>query len=427
MGVGKVACLDMLAVNRSGYYSWEKSTQKEGGRKYEIERENRLIQEAFFKVIEKIGYVPGARTFRVFLRRDHSIDVSVERCRYNMKAVKLTPHYGKPPKHAGKKEKGMHGHICAAEENLLQRDFFKGPRKVVLTDITYLYIEEFHKVIYLCVFYDVFTKEVLGWALQGHMTVGLVREAYDMMMELHGSELRGSKVYIHSDQGCQYTSTTYRQLLKDEGFIQSMSDRGNSQDNAPMESFFGRMKSRIMNLVATCPDFKVAHDLIKGYLDEYNNVLYQHDLAGLTPAEFYKFTQTGIYPLDSYFGVDASRLDDPEQLMMDIRLRGLEHNAKERKAYAGRKKLSERLLTETPEDVVLKDRKILEKRIACQKRIIEKAQGIKDGLEHILELTNRALEFIRGATEEVINELKNPDNWKKYPQLAYVYEMNGMQ
>lgn len=46
------------------------------------------------------------------------------------------------------------------------------------------------------------------------------------------------KVYIHSDQGSQYLSTSFQELLNDDDFIQSMSARGNSYDNAPIESFF---------------------------------------------------------------------------------------------------------------------------------------------------------------------------------------------
>ena len=69
------------------------------------------------------------------------------------------------------------------------------------------------------------------------MSTELVKEAYSMMMVGHVDELRGTKVVIHSDQGSQYTATTFKQLLEDDGFVQSMSERGNSQDNAPLESF----------------------------------------------------------------------------------------------------------------------------------------------------------------------------------------------
>ena len=123
-------------------------------------------------------------------------------------------------------------------KTLYVRIFYRGARNVILTDITYLYTNEYQKVIYLCMFYDCFTKEALGWSVRKDMTTAIAQEAYDRMMESHGDELRGTKVLIHSDQGSQYTSTTFKQLLSDEGFLQSMSERGNSQNNAPIESFW---------------------------------------------------------------------------------------------------------------------------------------------------------------------------------------------
>ena len=80
----------------------------------------------------------------------------------------------------------------------------------------------------------------------------------------------------------------------------------NSQDNAPMESFFGRLKTATLDMVAMCVDFSSARQLVEGYLNAYNSEHYQYDLAGLTPEEFYQYATTGVYPLDNYFGVPAS-------------------------------------------------------------------------------------------------------------------------
>lgn len=95
--------------------------------------------------------------------------------------------------------------------------------------------------------------------------------------------------------------------MTDDGFIRSVSRRGNSQDNAPMESFFGRMKSHIMDILALCPDIETAIRLVEGYMDAYNNENYQYTLAGLTPAEFYFYSVTGVYPCDEYYGATKRR------------------------------------------------------------------------------------------------------------------------
>ena len=130
------------------------------------------------------------------------------------------------------------------------------------------------------------------------------------MMEKHGKEIKTDKVksYIHSDQGAQYLSADFKTLLSDDEFIQSNSFRGNSQDNAPCESFFSRMKNETLDIISRCKNFDTVKELIDGYMESYNNVRYQLPLAGLTPHEFYLYVTTGIYPLDNYFGVKADKL-----------------------------------------------------------------------------------------------------------------------
>ena len=123
----------------------------------------------------------------------------------------------------------------------------------------------------MCAFIDAYTREALGWAMSRKMDVKLISSAYAMMKEGHGSELDKAGVLIHSDQGSQYTSTTFQQILSDDGFIQSVSRRGNSQDNALMESFFGRLKTHIFSLIALCEEQKTAEELVNNYLKSHND------------------------------------------------------------------------------------------------------------------------------------------------------------
>lgn len=418
-------CLRIFKVHRTTYYNWKNSTQKEGGRKFELARQDLEIKVKFIVIIEALGYVPGARIFHTWLFRDHDMNVSIDRCRRIMIEMNLNPKNGRPPSRKAKKKAGSHCHPCAALENMVCQDFYRGPRKVILTDITYLYTNEFHRVIYLCVFYDCFTKEALGWSVRTDMKLELVQEAYDMMMENHGDELRGVKALIHSDQGSQYTSTTFKQMLSDEGFVQSMSERGNSQDNAPMESFFGRMKERIMNLIALCPDYNTANRLINGYLEQYNSRHYQYSLAGLTPNEFYLYAKTGVYPLDEYYGVKSSELDEQRKLI-DARIASArKRNEEEREKYRQKREREQRILSGTPEEVVLQDQKLLEKKIEAQKNIKERAEENISALNKIMEKTRTAMSFIKNAAAGVIEDLKNPLHWKNYPELSYVFDMNG--
>ena len=258
------------------------------------------------------------------------------------------------------------------------------------------------------------------------MTTALVQEAYEMMMERHGDELRGAKPVIHSDQGSQYTSTTFKQLLHDDGFVQSMSERGNSQDNAPMESFFGRMKNRILNLIALCQDYDTAKRMIQGYLYSYNNEHFQFSLAGLTPAEFYLYTQTGIYPLDEYYGVKSSELGEQKRLI-DARIAAArKRNAAEREAYRKKREQEQRELRTPPAVMILRDRGIVERRLRRQERIKTRAEMRITELKAILEKLKSAEEFIRKASQEVLSDLKDPKHWRKYHELDYIFDMNGM-
>ena len=112
----------------------------------------------------------------------------------------------------------------------------------------------------------------------------------------YGAELDDT-VIIHSDQGCLYTSKAFIAKLKEEGFVQSMSRKGNCWDNAPQESFFGHMKDEIKELIANCDTFEQVRRIVDDWMDYYNNDRYQWDLEKLSPREYYKYRLTGVYPI----------------------------------------------------------------------------------------------------------------------------------
>lgn len=251
------------------------------------------------------------------------------------------------------------------------------------------------------------------------MTTQLVKNAYNNMMDKHQKELKAqSKVYIHSDQGSQYLSTEFQEILKDEGFIQSMSDRGNSQDNAPIESFFGRMKCEILDIIARCVCLDDVIHLIDGYISVFNTKRYQYALAGLTPAEYYQYCVTGIYPLDNYYGVKANELMTIEQLV-EAKLERLE----EQKAKARQKKEE---LSLNPPFIMARDQKKLRTEIRKWERVKEMADNQIKKLEELLEKTKVAVRFYTSATPKVKEELSNPQNWKNYIEMNYVNEISAI-
>ena len=180
-------------------------------------------------------------------------------------------------------------------DNILNREFKEhGPRKVLLTDITYIpYCGIF---CYLSVIIDGCTKQVLAYVLSESLELDFVLLTVNNLIEDHGISL-DSETLIHSDQGCHYTSKKFRQIIKDSGIRQSMSRRGNCWDNAPQESFFGHMKDEIGGIVKTARSFSEVQNIIDDWMDYYNKDRYQWQLAKLSPNEYYEYLITGDYPL----------------------------------------------------------------------------------------------------------------------------------
>ncbi len=123
----------------------------------------------------------------------------------------------------------------------------------------------------------------------------------------HGAELDNLTI-VHSDQGCHYTSSAFIQKLRDASFVQSMSRKGNCWDNAPQESFFGHMKDEIAWLLAEYETFRQVEAQLEDWMDYYNNDRYQWGLLKLSPAQFYRYKVTGIYPLPKYEGRQTTNL-----------------------------------------------------------------------------------------------------------------------
>lgn len=415
-------CLKMFGVSRTGYYSWLDRKRDRDGKRKAKEEDLNLLMEKFREIIKKLGFVPGKRTFRTHLWRDHQICLSLKKCRSIMAVMHLTAN---KPKKDAYKHQATHDHVCASPENKVLREFYVGPRKVILTDITYLYYGASRKPIYLCAFKDACTKEILGRSTGLTMDTAFVKRAYDNMMEKHGDELKNPDVYVHHDQGSQYLSTDFKSLLSDDGFIQSVSARGNSLDNAPMESFFGRMKCELLNIMALCPNASAAKDLIEGYIDSYNDKRYQYSLAGLTPSEYYLYLKTGIYPLDNYFGVSSSDLLPIENLIK-ARLEAAKELAAKRRAKYLRNRIDTLVLKTSPEKTVIRDIELLLRELSKWKKTDELAKKQIPFLEEVIKKARKAISFLKKASNDILNELKIPQNWQKYPELAYVYEMDGL-
>ena len=126
--------------------------------------------------------------------------------------------------------------------NLLNRGFeAERPDEKWLADITYIATGE--GWLYLAVILDVYTRRVVGWAMSDRMTSDLTIAALEMALVQRRPD---PGLIHHSDQGSQYTDRKYQTLLRDHGLRASMNAAGSWYDNAPMESFFGTLKSELI-------------------------------------------------------------------------------------------------------------------------------------------------------------------------------------
>jgi len=122
--------------------------------------------------------------------------------------------------------------------NHLARDFAAvTPNTKWVTDITYIPTAE--GWLYLAVVLDLFSRQVIGWAMQPQQDCGLVLQAVQMALE---QRTTSEAIVLHSDRGTQYTAHEFQRFLHTHGMVSSMSGVGNCYDNAVAESFFGLLK-----------------------------------------------------------------------------------------------------------------------------------------------------------------------------------------
>lgn len=221
----------MLDVTRSAYYAWDKRPQS-----------NKVIRKAALTERVKQEFfnhhrIPGAsKIAKQLSTSDHPV---------NHKAVAVIMRENDLKSKVVKKYKATTNskHNLPVAENLLNREFTaKHPNQKWVSDITYIKTDE--GWLYLAGILDLHGKEIAGWSMGERMTKELVINCLKQAKGRRGS-LQG--LLLHSDRGSQYCSKEYQKMLTDYGCICSMSRKGNCWDNAPMESFWGKLKQEWLN------------------------------------------------------------------------------------------------------------------------------------------------------------------------------------
>lgn len=260
----------LLKVSHSGYYNWRgRVPSKRALRDQELMA---LLKDIFTEHDGRYGVM------RIW-KEMNARKVSCGRDRVGRLMRKLGLRAKARRRRNPRTTDSEHAHPVA--KNLLKREFaVDGPDLVWLADITYLATAE--GWMYLSVVMDLCTRRIVGWSVRDSLHRQGALDALEIA--LANRTLQPGAIH-HSDRGVQYASTDYRQRLEEAGLACSMSRKGNCWDNAPMESFFGRMKEEIgVELFETKA---AARQAAFKYIEAYYNRTRRHSgLDYLSPDEF---------------------------------------------------------------------------------------------------------------------------------------------
>ena len=259
-----------LRIHPSGFYAWLKNPLSKRAR--EDVRQTELIQKAW----KESGKVYGYRKLH-----DDLLDQG-ETCCPN-RVARLATLAGIRAQIGYKRRPGNYGgKPSLVVDNTLDRQFdVDAPDTVWVTDITY--IRTLEGFAYLAVVIDLYSRRVVGWAMQSRQTTDVVLQALLMAVWRRKPKTR---VLIHSDQGSQFTSMDWAAFLKAHNLEHSMSRRGNCHDNAVAESFFNLLKRERIRRRTYKTRVEARRDVFD-YIEMFYNPTRKHVRNGmLSPVEF---------------------------------------------------------------------------------------------------------------------------------------------
>lgn len=220
----------VLSTSKSGFYHWMKR-QRQGLRPFE-----RVL---LFRILEAFEMSNRTYGYRRIYRKLRSWGVLC----YKNQIARLMRENGIKAK---SKRKFRHTtdsvHKLKISPNLLQRKFKVDQlNKVWVGDITYIWTRE--GWLYLATTIDLCSKRVVGYSLGKRITKGLVIKAMENALKSRSPQ---PGLIFHSDRGSQYASDEFREVLKRNKVVQSMSRKGDCWDNAVAESFFKTIKTELI-------------------------------------------------------------------------------------------------------------------------------------------------------------------------------------
>ena len=261
----------LLEVSRSAYYVWSRHCPSKR------ELSDAELGERIVEIHETSRHTYGAPRITAALRRQ-GICVGKKRVARLMVARGL----------AGRCKRRFKNTTISDPNtkavDLIRRVFGPGVRELDSAwcgDITY--VRTWEGWLYLASVIDLASRRVVGFAMADHMRAELVTDALQMALDRR-RPARG--LIFHSDRGSQYTSEAFRQLLHDNGIVQSLSRPGQCWDNSVAEAWFSTLKEELIYR-HPWPTRAQARRAIFEFVEVFYNRSRLHStLDYLTPAEY---------------------------------------------------------------------------------------------------------------------------------------------
>lgn len=245
---------EFFGVSRAAYYAGKKKFEQEDRDQEKMQ----LVKEAWEKSHQSYGY----RRVAIWIMQQRSVTLNHKTVLRLMNKLGIRSCARKPRMYKKLEESALYHRA----DNVLNRDFTTTkPNQKWATDVTYVLTQQGWA--YLSTIKDLYDGFIVAHTFGQSNSVQLVT---DMLRQAKQKEKVTDGLILHSDQGHQYTSQAYHDVLVTEyNITPSMSRRGNCWDNAPMENFFGHLKEEYLRHVKN-PSFAEACQLVDDYIHFFN-------------------------------------------------------------------------------------------------------------------------------------------------------------
>jgi putative transposase len=221
----------LLRISRSGFYAWRDRPMSDRA------RADLSLTAKIEAIYRRSRDTYGAPNVHAELADDYSIRVGRKRVARLMRA-------------AGFRGATLRRFVVTTQPDpkaepaidLVERQFHTdGPNRLWVADITY--IPTWAGFLYLAIVLDVYSRRIVGWAMETHLRTELILAALNMAI----TQRQPSAVIHHSDRGCQYTSYAFGKRCREAGVMPSMGSVGDAYDNAMAESFFASLERELLS------------------------------------------------------------------------------------------------------------------------------------------------------------------------------------